>query len=433
MVQLSRRSVLIGSAAAGAASIAVAQSPVLKLLGQSSATQAPRTAPRSLSVRDYGARGDGVSDDRPAIQAAIDAAAKAGGGTVYFPAGTYIASRTGETAVAITLKSGVTLQGAGVRSVLKLRDGDGGHLVNATRERNCGVRDMVLDGNRLRQPSSGHGFRSGGVAGLTLTNLIIRNAFHYGIGLEGGTNRDVLIKSVTVEDCGGDGIDIKNKNSDDTAVTITDVTVRRWGLNQSRDTQAAIDCRGPVRLTNIRVSEPGSEDAAGIRMRQGEVNQINGLGAHNSQVDGFDVRMGQGGRARIGVHVAARSVSFSNGTVSGGMRGVMVQDSGFRGTNLSVNGCRDEGILIVTRGRGLDGDDATLTRCRVTGCGEDGISIDAQRATIVDCRSNGNRGHGLRIRQTAGATRVVGGDFSANGAGPIADAGVRSELALPGS
>lgn len=40
----------------------------------------------------YGAFGDGVHDDTAAIQAASDAAYDAGGGTVYFPAGTYVLS-----------------------------------------------------------------------------------------------------------------------------------------------------------------------------------------------------------------------------------------------------------------------------------------------------------------------------------------------------
>lgn len=41
-------------------------------------------------VRQFGAAGDGKSVDTPAIQKAIDAAAAAGGGTVDFPAGTYL-------------------------------------------------------------------------------------------------------------------------------------------------------------------------------------------------------------------------------------------------------------------------------------------------------------------------------------------------------
>jgi len=43
----------------------------------------------SYSVKDYGAKGDGKTLDTEAIQATFDAAGKAGGGTVMFPAGTY--------------------------------------------------------------------------------------------------------------------------------------------------------------------------------------------------------------------------------------------------------------------------------------------------------------------------------------------------------
>jgi hypothetical protein len=43
-----------------------------------------------FNVKDYGAVGDGVTDDTTAIQDTINAASAAGGGTVYFPAGIYI-------------------------------------------------------------------------------------------------------------------------------------------------------------------------------------------------------------------------------------------------------------------------------------------------------------------------------------------------------
>jgi hypothetical protein len=44
----------------------------------------------NVTLPPYGARGDGLSDDRAAIQAAIDDAARAGGGIVYLPAGNYL-------------------------------------------------------------------------------------------------------------------------------------------------------------------------------------------------------------------------------------------------------------------------------------------------------------------------------------------------------
>ncbi|WP_213803691.1 glycoside hydrolase family 28 protein [Granulicella sp. dw_53] len=50
----------------------------------------PATSPLFFDVRTYGATGDGKTVDSPAINKAIDAVAAAGGGTLVFPAGTYL-------------------------------------------------------------------------------------------------------------------------------------------------------------------------------------------------------------------------------------------------------------------------------------------------------------------------------------------------------
>ena len=44
----------------------------------------------NYNVRDFGAKGDDKNIDSPAINQAIEAASRAGGGTVFFPAGTYL-------------------------------------------------------------------------------------------------------------------------------------------------------------------------------------------------------------------------------------------------------------------------------------------------------------------------------------------------------
>ncbi len=54
------------------------------------------------NVRGFGARGDGKTLDTAAINRAIDAASRSGGGTVYFPPGTYLS-------FSIRLKSNITL------------------------------------------------------------------------------------------------------------------------------------------------------------------------------------------------------------------------------------------------------------------------------------------------------------------------------------
>jgi polygalacturonase len=69
--------------------------------------------PAYFDVRRFGATGDGHTVDSPAINAAIDAAASAGGGTVLFPAGVYASySIRLKSNVALYLQQGATILAA---------------------------------------------------------------------------------------------------------------------------------------------------------------------------------------------------------------------------------------------------------------------------------------------------------------------------------
>ena len=61
-------------------------------------------APDSYSVMDFGAKGDGKSDDTAAFQKALDAAASAGGGVVHAPRGNYFFTGHLKVPGAVTLK-----------------------------------------------------------------------------------------------------------------------------------------------------------------------------------------------------------------------------------------------------------------------------------------------------------------------------------------
>ena len=91
-----------------AASLLAAVAPVVNALPwqqqqqqqhAAGAPPAPAAPPSELSVRQFGARGDGVTPDDAAIQTAIDAAAAysrngTGSPTVYFPRGVYLLTKT---------------------------------------------------------------------------------------------------------------------------------------------------------------------------------------------------------------------------------------------------------------------------------------------------------------------------------------------------
>ena len=102
----SARRDLLRLSSMGLAASAVSAIPALAQ--QAAAPEIPQTSlgkpgsPLFFDVRAHGAKGDGKTVDSPAINKAIEAAAAAGGGTVLFPAGTYMC-------FSIRLKSNVDL------------------------------------------------------------------------------------------------------------------------------------------------------------------------------------------------------------------------------------------------------------------------------------------------------------------------------------
>jgi polygalacturonase len=93
---------MAGLTVAGGAATTILNPSKATAQASRAASVATATKPIYFDVRAYGAKGDGTSIDTPAINAAIDAAASSGGGTVIFPAGVY-------ACYSIHLKSNVAL------------------------------------------------------------------------------------------------------------------------------------------------------------------------------------------------------------------------------------------------------------------------------------------------------------------------------------
>ena len=94
-----------------------------------------------------GAKGDGVTNDAPAIQAAITAASTAGGGVIYYPPGTYLVGTS------LTLPNGVNHWGSGQGvSTIKAAAALAGPVFTQVVASghsiiNVGWRNLTLDGN----------------------------------------------------------------------------------------------------------------------------------------------------------------------------------------------------------------------------------------------------------------------------------------------
>ena len=150
-----------------------------------------------FNVQDYGALGDGITDDTAAIQAAIDAAAAAGGGTVQIPAGVYRVSGGEEASDGcLMLKSNVYLQGAGMgETVIKVVDGSDQKITGVIRSaygeetHDFGVSDLTIDGNR------------------DATTGKIDGWFNGYIPDQQGADRNVTLERVEIRDCSGYGFD----------------------------------------------------------------------------------------------------------------------------------------------------------------------------------------------------------------------------------
>jgi polygalacturonase len=133
--------------------------------------------PGAYSVLTYGAKGDGVTNDAAAIQNAVDAAAAAGG-TVTFPAGTFVINS------AIYLKSGISVVGTPGQTILTMPPKSAITFILV----GTGLSNVTLDGLTFRASSGGDnvsGFYMVGARNCQARNLRFEN-LGYGMKLGGG-------------------------------------------------------------------------------------------------------------------------------------------------------------------------------------------------------------------------------------------------------
>jgi hypothetical protein len=152
----------------------------------------------ALDVRDHGAVGDGVTDDRTAIQATLAAAAQ--GDTVTLPIGTYLVGQ-GAGAWCLTVPVGVTLHGESRDgTVLLMAPGiaDSVRLLQIDAP-GVAVEDLTLDGNRAAQTADEHRAGVFSTAADTVIRRVTARAFTGdGFYFYGGADRFVVDHALSI-------------------------------------------------------------------------------------------------------------------------------------------------------------------------------------------------------------------------------------------
>ncbi len=155
-----------------------------------------------INVKDFGAKGDGITNDTAAIQRAVNACAR--GGTVYIPDGTYKISAEDS----IHMKSNVTLNLSG----------------NATLQAqptSAASYSVVYVGNVSRVKIVG-----GKICGEKDKHIGTEGQWGMGIKIYG--SKDVHVSDIFISNCWGDGIHIDYSNMHPTFSQ--NVTIERFKI-----------------------------------------------------------------------------------------------------------------------------------------------------------------------------------------------------------
>lgn len=185
------------------------------------------------SVKAYGAKGNGTTDDTAAIQAAVNAVTSLGGGTVYFPQGNYILSNTINISANTTLLGSsqeatkltetnpaslhftgldanfttikrMTLSGLGI-------DSEGGGGIIFRRENLENTEGVVIDSVTVRDCASGVGIGISTPVTCQLTNVLCMRLIGNAFSLYGG-GTSVVVNNCYALTCTMAGFDLNQLN-----------------------------------------------------------------------------------------------------------------------------------------------------------------------------------------------------------------------------
>src|SRR3990167_3808503 len=384
-----------------------------------------------FNVQDFGARGDGISDDTAAIQSAIDAAAAAGGGQVYMPTVIYIVSAGAEPSDGcLVLKSNVYLYGDGMgETTVKVADGSDTKITGIIRSaygeetHDFGVSHLTIDGNRDATTGKIDGWFNGFIPGqeaydsnVTLDSVEIKDCSGYGFDPHEQTVNMVIKNSVAH----GNGLDgfVADFLSNSTFENNIAYNNDRHGFNVVTSTHDFTMTNNLAydNGANGIVVQRGSEDIpspSNITITGGEVYGNGGEGiliklSSYVTVSGVDIHDNGSAGIRIygSTHVEVTDNTLNNNSLGNPVAEIIIQSYD---DTLGVSGRYFNGSDNLIQGNIISGSD--LSTYGVAERNEDGTDRNAIIGNTIGHTSKGDTlvyGDGSYVSATVPTTTVQG-------------------------
>ena len=381
------------------------------------------TPPKGVySVAQYGAKGDGVTDDGPAIQKAMSAAAAAGGGQVTFPCGEFQlltvagAAPSGRSLLYLSGVDGVQVLGQGScshvftslaqKSVFEVQGStliafsklritalnvryvetygmDGGSAIRFTGVTNGSISNVEVDG-----ASAGALYLTAGTSNVSVTNNLVHDT--YGAG-------------IWEDDCGGENAHnclpskppANNIYDSNTLTNTTLAALSALDFDDGNGSSHAI-------VRNNTISWTRSPLAGNNEVQCIQINNTSDVSVMNNTCsgtpwNGIVITTGPSGYSK-GVEISSNTIQNSGGGAIGGA-GIVVYDdpagagvSGFTVSYNTISSTADNGITVYAAskpGNVHDGqilnNSVVLADLRVPGSS---VGIDVEHSASMTVAAN---------------------------------------------
>jgi hypothetical protein len=194
----------------------------------------------TINVKDYGAKGDGTTDDTAAVQGAW-AAAEAAGTGLEFPQGNYSVNTI---ALGSAVSTGIRVRGAGpTRTIITSRSGSHVFEITGKSVWAVNIKDLSIQG----AAGAGHGIyihdNNFPVFNVRIENVRIANMGGHGIFIPQGFN--LQFENVIVTGCGDDLIEVlADVSASFTNVYVAQVAASHYGWHVYAGHPVFIGCNG---------------------------------------------------------------------------------------------------------------------------------------------------------------------------------------------